>query len=528
MVRILLVVFLLVLIVAPAPSVDARTMATDKWAEYSSDNFSVVSDGKPKDVRQLLTDLEHFRFVVLNLIGIVPRTDEFPFKIIAFRREKDYQKTIVSKTTAGYFTTTLRGHFAVVDLSSRMTGNTKRRDVAARPILFHEYVHYLLSNSSSVRYPKWYEEGLAEYLSTYSYDGVEVKVGQPNNARIYSMSYAKWLSGKTLLEADPRKVDRHGNEFYAQSWLLVHLLHSQDYSANLKPYLTRWSQGETALTVFEESFGLEVSAVKDVLYKYWRRGRYTGAKLVFSKPLPTPPIAETRLSEADIAVELGLFLQDRGVRYAAASSQLFEQALAISPGRTDAQVGLAMLALEEHEFSEADEILSGITPAETDYALYYTAQGDRHLAVAVQHYRSNKSEWRKYRSLAQQSYKRALRADKQALAAWIGLGITCFGQEEFREQGRIALDEVHYVLPTHQEGIWLSALHALEVGDNERAKALSEELLVWASGGKMSFNAGVLDKLVNASGANAPRPSVEIVWSYLDRAQGRKRAGKED
>ena len=76
------------------PSVPALSISVDDWVEYRSENFVVYSDGKPKDVRQLIADLETFRFVVLGITGLKPRSSHLPLKIIAFRSRRNFKQTL--------------------------------------------------------------------------------------------------------------------------------------------------------------------------------------------------------------------------------------------------------------------------------------------------------------------------------------------------------------------------------------------------------------------------------------------------
>ena len=41
----------------------------------------------------------------------------------------------------------------------------------------HEYVHFVLRNGAATRYPAWYDEGLAEFLSTVSMQDEQVVIG---------------------------------------------------------------------------------------------------------------------------------------------------------------------------------------------------------------------------------------------------------------------------------------------------------------------------------------------------------------
>ena len=71
--------------------------------------------------------------------------------------------------SAGFFSLGQRRNYAVI--------NGKNRDLDAADVLFHEYVHYVLRNENALAYPAWYDEGLAEFLSTVRVREDRVEMG---------------------------------------------------------------------------------------------------------------------------------------------------------------------------------------------------------------------------------------------------------------------------------------------------------------------------------------------------------------
>jgi hypothetical protein len=503
----------------------ARNLASDDWVEYTSENFVVLSDAKPKDVRYLIEGLEHFRFVVTNLIGIQQPAGQLPFRIIAFRNTGDFRKTRKGRSVVGYFLSTLRGQYAVVDMGARMHVKKGRHDIAGRPILFHEYVHFLLRRHSSVKYPRWYEEGFADYLSTYHYEGNEVELGRPHDGRVQNLSFLNWLSGEALLGEKPGKIKGRGFEFYAQSWLLVHMLHKSPYAENLPSYLQRWSNGEHELDVFEEEFDIPVSRLKKRLQKYWVSNSYTGVTMTFDKPYVPQAPTEVKLRESDVAVRLGVFLTGQENDLAAVQ---FDRAIELQPDLAEAQLGLARVAVSNHEPEKARILLSEIAPLGEVKAGYLVVEGDRFLELATANYGADQGEWRRYRAAARQKYAEALNLDKDLLPAWNGLAMTCMGDEEQMEQGRNAFDELHYSVPSSATTIWLYAWHSLDMGDAATARRLLEKLTAMKLQAKMAKKAELLrlsiEKPVEKRGMRAEK----VLWAYLLDHRKTHLAGEED
>ena len=91
-------------------------------------------------------------------------------------------------------------------------------------MIFHEYVHLLVGNALA-EVPTWFNEGLAEYYSTYQMLGErEATLGRVHENHVFALR-ERFIPLTELLAVDHRSPlynegDRR-NIFYAESWSLV-------------------------------------------------------------------------------------------------------------------------------------------------------------------------------------------------------------------------------------------------------------------------------------------------------------------
>jgi len=97
----------------------------------------------------------------------------------------------------------------------------------AFPIVFHEFSHLLL-NSAFAHAPLWFNEGLAEYFSTFEVTngGRQALLGKPIRRHVALLRERRLkLSQLFAVGAGSKEYTRDGLErelLYAQSWALLH------------------------------------------------------------------------------------------------------------------------------------------------------------------------------------------------------------------------------------------------------------------------------------------------------------------
>jgi hypothetical protein len=220
------------------------------WVRIESGPFEVYSALDAKRTASLLSHLQEAR-QVLGRFAQTGSTAALPLRVIAFRSQTDYERFRPNEAAAAYYLhTDSRDYIALGEDALQ----------SYEPAI-HEYVHYILHQRFK-RIPLWLDEGLAEVYSNLDRKNGAVRVGAPSQDQI------DWLRMDgfafdlpTLFRITERSFDdlKHltpRSRFYAESWLLVHMLRfSPQYSSRFDQFLTRLGNGEDAEAVLQTLYG---------------------------------------------------------------------------------------------------------------------------------------------------------------------------------------------------------------------------------------------------------------------------------
>ena len=77
----------------------------------------------------------------------------------------------------------------------------------AGSLALHEYVHFVLRNGGATRYPAWYDEGLAEFLSTVSLQDGQVVIGAIPPGHERWLLYGSPMSLRQMMTAEDVYAD---------------------------------------------------------------------------------------------------------------------------------------------------------------------------------------------------------------------------------------------------------------------------------------------------------------------------------
>lgn len=290
----------------------AAAVASADWVEARSDNFIFVGDTSEKKAAVIVSELEDYRAMIFKTFNATPMTEMIPVRIYAGRSTREIKNMTGWEKTAGVYRTTREGPVFVMNIKG---GFSKKSQ--ARAIAYHEYTHHIVSTYTNTIYPLWYNEGFAEYLSTYEFDKktAVASVGRPNDGR------AMWLSRSELIPMDvllrsvrryPFKNDSNKgvqnlrSMFYAQSWLAVHHLRSNpEYNDKLRAYFERMNEYDVPDDAFEQAFGMTPDDYEDVLRAYFKKNRYAYAKVALGEDYVPTEVSTRVLSNAEAAFHQG-------------------------------------------------------------------------------------------------------------------------------------------------------------------------------------------------------------------------------
>jgi len=244
------------------------------WIVVSNDYFIAYTNAKPELVIGLLEELERFRIAAQMVIAVTIPKNTLKTRLIIFGSRKEFRRYSSHRNILGYMSLIDKERVVVMYASSKKSGSLPNSD-----IIRHEYVH-VLSSFHQYKFPRWYEEGLAEFLSGIVFQGERFILGIPSKERFaYSpefMSYQKLLSD----DYDSHQPRVGNADPYAQYWLLTSymLLGDAERRKQFVQYLTEWQKGADTLALFEEVFGIAPDDMyKKEMKKYSRNyGVYTG------------------------------------------------------------------------------------------------------------------------------------------------------------------------------------------------------------------------------------------------------------
>ena len=249
----------------------------------------------------------------------------------------------------------------------------ERRATLATPettsVLRHELVHHLAA-SIYRRQPRWFSEGLAQFLETVrtGEDGKTVVVGAANLDAMQkyrsfrSLRVADALAWWGLLDDMP-EATMHG--LYGLSWVMVHWLFNEhpEQFAQLQGLLARGIDPDKAWKVILP--GLKTPDLDAAINQYVSHGNYQEYLAPFTDP--RPPLEESPLTEADVhaerarvAMAAARSTSDRAGKQREAQEEL-ATALKIDPADANALVLRFQLASTKDRPAIARQ-LTGLTP----------------------------------------------------------------------------------------------------------------------------------------------------------------------
>ena len=220
--------------------------ASAKWTQLKSENFTFIGDAPEGQIRRVAERLEQFRDALLRVLPGANAQSPVPTVVLVF--DQDRTMTPVKPLFRGN-PIELAGYFQSGEDVNYIAVNAEFLDLAVLAI-FHEYAHFLVSNSQG-SVPIWVGEGLAElYEITQQLDGGKsVVIGRAPAHHVELLKASTMMPIKELVAVGrDASVYNEGNRrsvLYAQSWALVHYLTlgSPVRAPQFRKYLGRCGRG---------------------------------------------------------------------------------------------------------------------------------------------------------------------------------------------------------------------------------------------------------------------------------------------
>lgn len=319
-------------------------VAKDNWTSVRTRNFFLIGNASEKDIRQVGLKLEQFREVFTLLFKGMNFSATVPTTVVVFKSDSSYRPFKPNANTAGYFQPGSDVNY--ITLTTEVRGEQNPFNV-----IFHEYTHLLVNNTIGSA-PPWFNEGLAEYYSTFKIsDDRKIVLGNPIGSHVFLLR-DKMLPLRTLFQVDHKSPYYNERDkqsiFYAQSWALLHYLilgNGGKRVEQIGEFIKLLDTNVPMEQAFQKAFQSTFEKMEKELRDYVRNDRYpivTGAfaqKLEFDAQVQTAPI-----SEAEAQAYLGDLLLHSN---RAESEKYLQKALMLEPTQALANASLAMLRVRQ-------------------------------------------------------------------------------------------------------------------------------------------------------------------------------------
>jgi predicted Zn-dependent protease len=346
--------------------------AKDTWTSVRSKNFLLIGNASEKDIRQVGVRLEQFREVFSRLFTTLNVNSPVPTTVIVFKNEDSYRPFKPNANTAGYFQSGNDVNYITLKLVKELNS-----DQDPFTVIFHEYTHLLVRNTSG-SVPIWFNEGLAEYYSTFSItDDQKVVMGRPIASHVYLLREKNILPLRALFQVNQESAYYNERDkqsiFYAESWALMHYLilgNNGQRATQLDKFRELLSANLPMEQAFQQAFAMSFESMEKELRAYIQRDRYpiiSGSfkdKVGYDTAMQSAP-----LTEAEAQAYLGdLLLHNNHTE----SETYLQKALALNPDLAMAHASLGMLRVRQGRAEEARKSLErAVAASSQNYLIHY-------------------------------------------------------------------------------------------------------------------------------------------------------------
>lgn len=379
--------------------------AASAWAKplkIESENIVFFGDVDPVLAKERVQKWETYRKMIYALSGVSnPPADTQKLTIYGFRDTRELQKFTGNRGIAGVYTNGVDGPIFLTSVN-----NSYMEDGFSEQVGFHEYTHHVLHSFVREGFPRWYDEGFANYLATMSITDDTVAVGDPSVGHVKSVVKYRldWLDPETVLKAIAfypnykRREMRKGGPtvFYAQAWLYVHYMRSQPkYNNKLTEYLKLIdTPGIDPLDAFEQAFAVSVEDFHKEAANYFRNddfvvNQYIPGPEIMTSDMKVAAMSEEDLKAAQIPARLA-FLNDKTAR-----NFLKDLNKAYKKDPSNPRITMGFVSYDIHQESYEDAVArseAALAASPSDPYLMHAAAGARFASVSGPHFEALEDE----------------------------------------------------------------------------------------------------------------------------------------
>ncbi len=420
---------LLLLFSSGTANVFAKTpldILDDDWLEVRSPNFHIITDTTVKNAEFFVRDLEQFRHYLQQFGNIRIKQDIQPLKIYAFQRASTYKAFELPKNSAGVFFQASTGNFAITTMSGYRRSNKLQN--FAQQILRHEYVHFAFFNSNFKGHvPTWYQEGMAEFMSTMRVYKGKLHYGEISLPRLAGVNLRMKVDIEALFKADRIPESRRkGNSFYAHALAFIHYCSANpEVQRQLLTYLKLVAKGASVDSAYEQSFQMNYEEMGKAIKSYLKKMKFGYYQVHLSNEHSPENVSVTRLSEEQLAFHLADLTNALGFsedKDREVTLELLDRA--IESGIAESSMALLHkfhILLNSNKREDAAQISREMERQLPEFPGTYDAQADLFVEDMSALLEANDPAWMEAFKKARGKYRRAIHMENGFLPALRGL-----------------------------------------------------------------------------------------------------------
>ena len=377
-----------------APLAPARS-DQPHWIRVNSSHFSVVTDADESKGHDVAARFEQMRLVFGQLLARTRINMSEPIDIIALRSDDEYSKVVPNRQgpaiAMGFFIPGSDRDYFVLNLSKEESWRA----------VSHEFALVFLNYNYPPTQP-WFDEGFAEYFSSLRFDNKQAQIGADPESFTELLNSTPWLSIPDLFAThhDASQESSRHTLFYAQSWIVMHYLLTQDKLSETGTYFDLIQNQKVPVEeAIQKAYGMSSAQFTQVVQDHFHslgqpskppeKGKQPLA--AGSQTLEVTPSDQIGSSNQDLPEAEGQSLvAEMSVRLAEHREQAIQQLESITAqpkmDNVVARRALAWTHMEKKEFDRAVEELSkaGDLNPKDPWLHYYLALARYHLAQTGQ------------------------------------------------------------------------------------------------------------------------------------------------
>ncbi|HEX7191490.1 MAG TPA: hypothetical protein VF381_07940, partial [Thermoanaerobaculia bacterium] len=289
------------------------------------------------------------------------------------------------------------------------------------PEVYHELTHTFTMRSSAAL-PLWFSEGIAEFYSTFDVVRGQVKIGYP------PAEHTKWLRARGLsplahvLSADRHSPEYQGgsrtNDFYAESWLLVHylLLGNQDRGKAAGQFLALLAAKQPPDRACSLAFGIPLDELEMELRRYLAQGTMTTIHYTIEASNKPPIGTPWPVPREEVMYAIGNVLA-RGEASGEAGKDLLDSALKLNGQRPETLAAIGSF-MDRTKPGSGDAMFEKAVSSGTAKAIVYRQYGRALID------RQKETVDPALAKRAREVFAKAVELNPKVADAQIGLGMT--------------------------------------------------------------------------------------------------------